>query len=356
MTTSDNKARTRGTRRLATIALSVLLTAGTLTACGGGGETIAADAKTGNRKIRIAAPFISTMNSAILYAQGTGILKKHNIEAEFIEVHGGGSLQATLGGSTDMAITSSVNPMAALQQGQEFPIIAQVGNGFPESVIITASAWKESGLKDDSSLKDKMKFLAGKPWGVSSPQGSSSYMAKYMFQLAGLSADDFKMNSMGSASGTLAGLKSEKVVAGSMGSPYPQVAESEGYAKLFVNVSGGEVPELTNTLTSVVAVTPDFYKNNKELVADFRKALGEAQKEVYENSAVVDEWIYKEKFEGSPKDAVLSGVKDQRDGGAIAKQPEVSEESAERLVAFMKATGQPVPDDWRKIFVDLSAN
>ncbi|GAA0983307.1 hypothetical protein GCM10009555_054770 [Acrocarpospora macrocephala] len=354
MTKSDSKARTRGMRRLAGIALSLMLGAGALTACGSGGETIAADAKTGNRKIRIAAPFISTMNSAVLYAQGNGIFAKHNIETEFVEVHGAAGLQATLGGSTDMAITSSVNPVAALEQGQEFPIIAQIGNGFPESVLITAAAWKESGLKDDSPLKDKMKFLAGKAWGVSSPQGSSSYMARYMFQLAGLSGDDFKMNSMGSASGTLAGLKSEKVVAGSMGSPYPQVAEAEGYAKLFINVSGGEVPELTNTLTSVVAVTPDFYKNNKELVADFRKALGEAQKLVYEKSAEVDEWIYKNHFDGSPKEAVLAGVKDQRDGAAIAKQPEVSAESAERLVAFMKATGQPVPDDWRKIFVDLA--
>ncbi|GAA3612014.1 hypothetical protein GCM10022419_116230 [Nonomuraea rosea] len=349
-------SRSSTTRRygLARIALSVLLGASALTSCGSGGQTITADAKTGNRKIRIAAPFISTMNSAVLYAQGNGIFQKHNIETEFVEIHGAGGLQATLGGSTDMAITSSVNPVAALQQGQEFPIIAQIGDGFPESVLITAAEWKKSGLKDDSPLKDKMKFLAGKPWGVSSPQGSSSYMAKYMFQLAGLPDDGFKLNSLGSAPGTLAALKSEKVVAGSMGSPYPQVAEAEGYAKVFIDVSGGEVPELRNTVTSVVAVTPEFYKNNKQLVADFRQALGEAQKLVYEDPKAVDEWIYNTHFKGSPKEAVLAGVQDQRDGGAIAKQPQVNEQSAERLVTFMKATGQPVPDDWRKIFVDLS--
>ncbi len=353
MTPTPRRSSRRGFRTVG-IALSVLLGAGLLTACGGGGKTIEADAKTGNRKIRIAAPFISTMNSAILYAQGNGIFEKYDIETSLVEVHGGGGLQATLGGSTDMAITSSVNPVAALEQGQEFPIIAQIGNGFPESVLITADGWKESGLKEDSPLADKMKFLAGKPWGVSSPQGSSSYMAKYMFQLAGLSDDDFKMNSLGSTSGTLAALKSKKVLAGSMGAPYPQVAESEGYAKVFINVSGGEVPELTNTLTSVVAVTPDFYKNNKQLVEDFRKALGEAQKLVYEDSATVDEWMYKNHFDGSPKEAVLAGVEDQRKGNSIAREPAVDPQAAERLVAFMKATGQPVPDDWRKIFVDLA--
>lgn len=355
MNTFYSKTRSGRRQRLTGIALSLFIAAGALTACGNDGATIEADAKTGNRKIRIAAPFISTMNSAVLYAQGNGIFAKYNIETEFIEVDGAGGLQATLGGSTDMAITSSVNPVAALQQGQEFPIIAQIGNGFPESVIVTAAAWQESGLKADSPLADKMKFLAGKPWGVSSPQGSSSYMAKYLFQLAGLPDSEFKINSLGSATGTLAALKSKKVVAGSMGAPYPQVAEAEGYAKVFINVSGGEVPQLTNILTSVVAVTPEFYKNNMPLVADFKKALAEAQKLVYEKSAEVDEWIYTTHFKGSPKEAVLAGVKDQRAGNAIAKQPNVEAAAAERLVTFMRATGQPVPDDWRKIFVDMAA-
>lgn len=344
----------RGIYRPAGIALSAVLAAGALTACGNDGATIEADAETGNRKIRIAAPFISTMNSAILYAQGNGIFEKYNIETEFIEIEGARGLAATLGGSTDMAVTSAVNPMAALEQGQEFLIIAQVGNGFPESVLVTTAAWEESGLQDDSPVQEKLEFLAGKRWGVSSPEGSSSYMARYMFQLAGMSEDEFNMQVMGSSSGTLAALQAEQVVAGSMGSPHPQVAEAEGYAKVFLRVSGGEVPELANTLTSVVAVTPEFYENNQELIADFKEALGEAQRLVYEDSATVDEWIYNEHFDGSPKEAVLAGVQEQREGGSISRTPEVDREAAEKLVAFMRATGQPVPDDWSKIIVDLA--
>ena len=343
--------------RLTSLAAGLVLAAGTLTACGGGdGATIQADAQTGNRKIRIAAPLVSTMNSAVLYAQGTGIFAKYNIDASFVEVHSAGGLQATLGGSTDMAIASAVNPVAALKQGQEFPIIAQIGNGFPESVMVNAKEYAKSGLTDSSSFADKMKFLAGKPWGVSSPQGSSSYMAKYMFKLAGLAESDFKISSLGSGAGILAALKSDKVVVGSIGAPLPQVAESDGYAKVLLNISKGDVPELTNTLTSVVAVTPTFYQNNKPLIADFNKALAEAQQKVYADSATVDDWIYTNDFKGSPKDAVLKGVADQRAGGAIAKTPQVNAEAAQRLVDFMKATGQPVPDDWKKIFVDMAAS
>lgn len=342
---------TRRTRVAATTG-ALALAAGLLTACSGSGEAIEANEE-GNRLIRVAAPFTSTMNSAFLYAEGAGIFEKYNIETEFIEVDGARSLAATIGGSVDMAITSAVNPLAALEQDQEFYVVAQIGNGFPESVIVSQSEWEKSGLEEDSSFEDKMKFLKGKPWGVSSPEGSSVYMARYMFQLAGMTQDDFNMNSLGSSSGTLAALQEEKVVAGSMGSPLPQVAQAEGYAHMFLDVTAGEVPELQNTLTSIVAVTPQFYANNEDLVEDFRAALGEAQKLVYDDSETVDEWMYENKFDGSDKDAVLGGVASQRAGGSISQTPEVDPEAAEKLVTFMEATGQDVPDGWQRLFIDF---
>lgn len=344
-------ARSRRTR-LAAAASALALASGLLAACGNSGETIEAS-DDGNRLIRVAAPFVSTMNSAFLYAQGAGIFDKYNIDTELIEVDGARSLAATIGGSVDMAITSAVNPLAALEQDQEFYVIAQIGNGFPESVLVESDAYEQSGLTDDSSFEEKMNFLKGKPWGVSSPEGSSVYMARYMFQLAGLSEDDFNMKSLGSSSGTLAALQKKKVVAGSMGSPLPQVAEEDGYAHIFLDTTAGEVPELQNTLTSVVAVTPAFYENNKELVDDFRKALAEAQGLVYSDSETVDEWMYENHFDGSPKQAVLDGVASQRAGGSIAKEPEVDPEAAEKLVTFMEATGQDVPDGWQGIFIDF---
>lgn len=347
------KVRARRMTRLAGTAGALALAAGLLAACSDSGATVEADSETGNRKIRVAAPFVSTMNSAFLYAEGAGIFEKYDIETELIEIDGARGLASTLGGSTDMAITSAVNPLAALEQGQDFYVVAQIGNGFPESVLIESDALEESGLTDESSFEEKMEYLRGKPWGVSSPEGSSVYMARYMFELAGFSQDDFNINSLGSSSGTLAALEQDKVVAGSMGSPLPQVAEAEGYAKVFIDTTAGEVPEMTNLLTSLVAVTPEFYANNKNLVEDFRAALQEAQTLVYEDSETVDEWMYANHFDGSPKDAVLGGVASQRAGGSIAKSPEVDPAAAEKMVGFMEATGQEVPDDWKKLFMDF---
>lgn len=350
---SSKNGWVRRARSLAGVAAASVLVATSLAACSTAGETVVADENTGNRVIRVAMPFISTMNSAILYGEGAGIFADHDIEIQFTTVDGARGLAATLSGSVDMAITSAVNPLAALEQGQEFFIVAAIGNGFPESVIVTDDAWEESGLEEDSPWEEKVDFLRGKPWGVSSPEGSSSYMARYLFQLAGFPQEDFNMQSLGSSSATLAAMQADQVVAGSMGSPNPQVAEAEGYAHMFLSIAGGEVPGVSNLTTSVVAVPPSFYAANVDLIEDFRVALAEAQALVYSDSETVDEWMYENYFDGSPKEAVLRGVQEQRDGGAIAKQPEVALESAQAMVDFMEATGQVVPENWQRIFIDL---
>jgi NitT/TauT family transport system substrate-binding protein len=324
-----------------------------MTACANGGKEVAADTE-GVRHLRIALPFVSTLNSGLLIAQGKGYFKERNIEVEFTEVANGAGLQTTLGGSADIAVTSGVQPLTALDQGQKFTVFGRIGNGFPETIIVSATAWKESGLNDKSPLVDKIKFLAGKPFGVTSPTGSSSYVLHYLFKLAGVPDDQLKLVSLGSPAGTLAALKSGKVIGGSMGSPFPQVAEAEGYAKTFINVTGGEVPEVHNILTSVLAVTPEFYAKNTALLKDFKEVLRKGQAFAYANPTECDEYVYTTYFATSPKDAVLKGVAQQREGGAIAQVPEIDEESALHLVTFMKATGQKVPDTWREIFVDLN--
>ena len=341
-------------RKSIVIALSALLGATLLAGCLAEAETVVADEDTGNRSIRIAFPFTSTMNSAILYGEGTGIFDDHNIDIEFIEIEGARGLAATVGGSVDMAITAAVNPVAALAQGEEFPIVAQIGTGPPQSVFVGTDVWEESGFDADTPWREKLEFLAGRPWGVSSPEGGSAYMARYLFHLAGLEEDDLNMQSLGGSSGVLAGLQNGDVHAASLGAPHPFVAEAEGWGKVFISVTGGEVEELTNSLSSSVVVTTSFLETNRELIDDFREALGEAQRLVYEDAENVDAWMYETYFSDSPEDAVLAGVAEQRQGEAIARTPEVSAQAAERLVEFMEATGQEVPENWRDLFIDLN--
>lgn len=352
--TGSSDRRAAGARRgLRLVALGALLVTGMVTACSGGGKTVQASSS-GIRTVRIAQPFTSTLNSGLLDAIGQGYFKAHDIQVKFISVNNGAALQTTLGGSADMALASGVLPLTALNQGQQFKVFAQIGSGFPESVIISTDAYKSSGLTDASTFQQKMQFLAGKPFGVSSPSGSTVFEMRYLFKLAGLPESDFNMVTLGSGDGILAALKSNKVVAGSIGSPYPQVAESDGYAKILISVTGGEVPQLKNTLTSVLVVTPQFYAKNTALLNDFKAALAEGQKYVYDHPTESDEYVWSTYFKTSPKAAILEGLTAQRAGKSIAPTPDVDATGAQNLVTFMKATGQAVPDSWRTIFPDLS--
>lgn len=337
------------------LAACVVVLAGLVSACGSGSAGSKVDAaSSGMRTITIAEPFTSTLNSALLIADGKGYFADHNIKIKLVSVSGGAGLQTTLGGSADIALCSAVLPLTALAQHQQFKVFAATGDGFPETVIANTDAYKKSGLTESSSLKDKMEFLAGKPFGVSSPTGSTVYEMKYLFKLAGLPESDFKPVVLGSGPGILAALKQGKVIGGSIGSPYPEVASDDGYATRLINVTGGEVPELQNLLSLVFAATPEFYKNNADLISDFTAALAEGQKYVYENQADAADYVWSNYFKESPKTAVVSAIANQIKGESIAQEPQVSKASAEKLVDFMKATGQTVPDNWTDAFPGIT--
>lgn len=303
--------------------------------------------------IKLGVPFVSTLNSALWYSEGTGIFEEYGIEIETVEIEGGRALAAMLGGSIDMTITSSNNTLGALVAGQEFTIVAATGNGFPQQVVVNSEAYAASGLADDATWQEKMEWLNGQQWGVSSPTGSSATLASYLYVLAGLDPADANLVSLGGSSGVLAGLQSGQVVVGSAGSPNPEVAVADGYAEFFIDVTGGEVPEISDITSSVLTVTPEYYEENKELMDRFREALAAGQEAFAADPETAMDFVAKEYFGTSPYDAVIQGMTNQLEGGTIATSPIVDHDSAQRMVDFMAAIGDEVPDDWERIFIDL---
>lgn len=316
-------------------------------------ETDEAEEPMEMQTIKLGVPFVSTLNSALWYAEGTGIFEEYGIELETVEIEGGRASAAMLGGSIDMTITSSNNAIAALVAGQEFTIVAATGNGFPQQVIVATDAWEASGLTDDATFQEKMEWLDGQSWGVSSPTGSSATLAQYLYTLAGLDPANANLVSLGGSSGVLAGVQSGQVVVGSAGSPNPEVAVSDGYAHFFIDVTGGEVDEISDITSSVLSVTPDFYEENTELIERFREALAAGQEAFAADPETAMDFVAREYFETSPYDAVIEGMQNQLAGGSIATSPVVDADSAQKMVDFMTAIGEPVPDNWQTIFIDL---
>jgi NitT/TauT family transport system substrate-binding protein len=336
-------------------AIGVVAAAALMTACTSAGGKAAAGSD-GITTITVSQPFTSTLNSALYIAEAKGYFKENHLDVKFVTVSAGNGLAATLGGSAQIALVSSVLPINALQQGQKFDIFAASGLGFPESVLVSKSAYEASGLTSSSTLKQKMQFLANQPLAVESPTGENATVFEYLFHLAGLPASSYKPVTLGTPAAILAAIKNGKAIGTALGSPYPQVASADGYGTILLNLSAGDVPQMQNILTLSLATTPSYYQANPQVIKEFTAALQEGQDYVYNNTAAAAKYMASTYFSSSPESAILSGITAQRTGGAIAQSAQISQSSVTNLVTFMNATGQKVSSNYLSIFPTLSGS
>lgn len=337
----------------AAAALTALLT---VAACSSGGSTgsTASSQGSGVTKVTVAEEFTSTLNSALYLAQKEGFFAKQGLDVNFVAVPNGNTLASLLGGSAQLAVESGVFPVTALAQDQKFTVFAATGNGFSEGVIVNSSSYAKSGLTASSTFDQRIRALAGKPLGVLTPTGENTTVFKYLFHLAGVPLSELKTVSLGTPTAIVSALKAGTIFAAAIGAPYPQIAESAGYAKLLYNLSAGDVKQMTDTLTLGMVATPSYYASNPSVIKRFTTALQQGQDYVYAHPAASADYIASTYFAGSPKSAVVAALDDQLKGGAIAHSTTISPESVQRLITFMGATGQKVGSDWKSIFPDLS--
>ncbi|MCX4817976.1 ABC transporter substrate-binding protein [Streptomyces sp. NBC_01239] len=347
---------TGSTARAARTVVGVVAAGALMAACSNASNAATSTNGDGTTTITVSQPFTSTLNSALYLADSKGYFKKNHLKVKFVTVSSGAGLAATLGGSAQIALVSSVLPMNALQQGQKFDIFAASGLGFPESVLVSKAKYEAAGLTANSTLKQKMQFLADKPIAVESPTGENSTVFKYLFDLAGLPTSSFKPTVLGNPAAILAAVKNGKAIGTALGSPYPQQAVADGYGMIPLNLSAGDVPQMQNILTLSLATTPSYYKAHPEIIKEFTAALQEGQDYLYANTADAAKYMAGTYFSSAPESAVLAGITAQRSGGAIAQKAAISKESVANLVKFMNATGQKTSPDYLSIFPTLSGS
>lgn len=340
--------------RLVLTAAGAAIAATLVTACGSSGSS-SASGNSGITSITVTQPFTSTLNSALYIAQSQGYFKQHHLNVKFVTVSNGNGLSATLGGSAQLALVSSVLPMQALAQGQKFDVFAASGLGFPESIFVSSSAYAKSGLNANSTLKQQLEFLANKPIAVESPSGENDTVFKFLFHLAGLPASDFKPEVLGTPAAILAAIKNGTAVASALGSPYPQEASADGYAKILLNLSRGDVKQMTDILTLCIAATQSYYNANPTVIQEFTAALQEGQDYVYAHTSAAAAYMAKTYFSSSSESVIAAGLNAQIKGGAISKSAEITQASVSNLVTFMDNTGQSVSSDYMSIFPTLAS-
>lgn len=276
---------------MATIAKLAVITLLLLT---GACATESEPAAGGPRTLRIA----HNSNAAALpvqVAMAEGIFAKHDLKIEFTKVENLTNLPGTLGRSFDVVLSSSSTVITAAQQGIPVTQVAGATIDVEDNPTGFVIGSKATGVTD-------IRNLSGKTIGVLTETGTAHLATKAWLKKEGVDPASVKAVQVDGpvqadqlAAGRIHAVETVMPFATHVLQNPDAVNLGDPYLKL--------APELS-TVTWIAR--QDFAKRNRDVLADFRTALGEAQDFIARDDERARQ-VFQE-FTGLP-DAVISSTK-----------------------------------------------
>jgi NitT/TauT family transport system substrate-binding protein len=204
--------------------------------------------------------------SAVFYlplsvAERLGAFKDAGLDVEIADVASGGrTLQAVVGGSSDIGIGTFDH--AIQMQAKNQPVVALLQYGRYPGFVLAMMAGKADRYHSPKDLK-------GMTIGVTSPGSSTHFMAAYMLVRNGLKADDASFVGTGATSTAVAAARRAEIDAIVSSDPMMTLMQSENLVKVVADtrtadgtkaVYGGPYPG------GVIYATPGYIEKNPQTV------------------------------------------------------------------------------------------
>jgi NitT/TauT family transport system substrate-binding protein len=209
----------------------------------------------------------------MLVAKQRGYFKDEGLDVTIAAFSGGSkTLEALLGGSSDMVAGAYSNTITMATKGQHLVVVA--AQVICPGWIFGVSQKHETDVKSPKDLK-------GMRIGVSAP-GSSTHMAvNYILHKAGLQPSDVSIIGVGQAAGAVAAVRAGQIDALIVNDPSATILTKDGSLRPLENmrtadgnvkVFGSDYPE------SSVFATQDFIDKNPKTVQAVANAIVRAEK------------------------------------------------------------------------------
>ena len=224
-------------------------------------------------ELHIAAASVGITYLPMLVAKQRGYFKDEGLDVHIAAFSGGSkTLEALLGGSSDMVAGAYSNTITMATKGQHLVVIA--AQVICPGWIFGVSQKREGEVKSAKDLK-------GMRIGVSAP-GSSTHMAvNYILHKAGLQPTDVAIIGVGQAAGAVAAVRAGQIDALIVNDPSATILVKDGSLKPLENmrtaegnvkVFGSDYPE------SSLFATQDFINKNPKTVQAVANAIVRAEK------------------------------------------------------------------------------
>jgi NitT/TauT family transport system substrate-binding protein len=224
-------------------------------------------------ELHIAAASTGITYLPMLVAKQRGYFKDEGLDVTIAAFSGGSkTLEALLGGSSDMVAGAYSNTITMATKGQHLVVVA--AQVICPGWIFGVSQKHEADVKSPKDLK-------GMRIGVSAP-GSSTHMAvNYILHKAGLQPSDVSIIGVGQAAGAVAAVRAGQIDALIVNDPSATILTKDGSLRPLENmrtadgnvkVFGSDYPE------SSVFATQDFIDKNPKTVQAVANAIVRAEK------------------------------------------------------------------------------
>lgn len=266
------------------------------------------------RQVKVTQAITSLAFIQSYVAAANGYFQKEGLEVEVVNTGGGGpDVQLVLGGRAEFTVNDGAQVLPAIQQGQKLICVQALLNRSIVNVTMGKPVAERLGITQATPMAEKLRKLKGLKIGVTRPGALTWQLARYNLFSAGLNPDnDAEIIGIGDAPSLAAALRRGNIDAIYISVPIGETLVSQGVAVTLIDNSRGEDAALSSFLMEGLWTTPEFARNNKEVVQKTVRAYRAASRFVIEAPVEEVARVVKPTFSGLADEVLLEGVKKVR--------------------------------------------
>jgi ABC-type nitrate/sulfonate/bicarbonate transport system substrate-binding protein len=215
--------------------------------------------------------------ASIYVAAAKGFDKQHNIKFDLVSLQSGAqNMPALFNGTLDIGTCTFDGNANFLEQGKQLISFYELLSRATTDLVLGNSSIKP-GITPQSPLAQRMKSLKGMKFGITAPGAPSDTFLRATLRAGGLDPEkDVEIVRIGSFGGLVAATKSHQIDGYMLSPPLSLEAEKQGFGKVLIKLSQGQVPALDHFSFFSFCTTKDYAEKNPANVMAFAKTIQEA--------------------------------------------------------------------------------
>lgn len=203
---------------------------------------------------------------------------EENLDVKIVLTPGGSeAAAAVVSGSAEFA-DAAHHAFRGQLKGYDFVLVADAMDQYGIMVVVSNKAMAKVGLKGGEPISKVIPALKGLRIGITSPGSSTDQIIRALFKQNGLNPDrDAVLTPFGTGGPMQAAMETDQTDAFIFSSPFPEIVEQLGIAKIVINLATGDLKQLSGYPYTGYFTSRDVIKKKPEAVQAFVNAIYKAE-------------------------------------------------------------------------------